>query len=506
MKNVISRVFPLMPLLLLAAMCATADAQILAGTVPVAAAPRVPTQFRVGEKLSYVISFGKFNNAGHAEIAVVSRGVLSGRDAIELRSKVKTVELVEAALFQMDETRTVYVAPDSGLPLFVSRKTHLGLTPQEFNENYLDTPAVAFDLLSLIYKARLAGGAGVFPLFENGKQYSVSFAATSKSERISTDAGAFDTVASSVESDYLAANGFKDCIINFGADSDHVPVRFRMKTSKGIVTVLLSAVQVPSTVAIVTPIPAASRTPVPGPTTKPRPTPTPYIDNQPLPTELGFDLGESLEYAITDKGAPIAGIVLEARERRLYQNRDSLLLTAIVTRTEPGSKLFIPGDMMDAHVDPETLAPQMVESKFSGELSWINATVTFDRRSGTFSTNGGAPVETPMGTHALLSLIYAIRSFNLKPSKDPSNPVNDTRVAVLWNNQPFIFKLRPATSQTITINGEPILAQEVKIATGNDTFDKLGLRIWLSSVTRVPVRFMLGSYQADLVGTSKKPL
>ena len=47
--------------------------------------------FRTGERLTYNFSFEKFKNVAFAEIYVVSRGKLEGRDAFELRSKVKNI-------------------------------------------------------------------------------------------------------------------------------------------------------------------------------------------------------------------------------------------------------------------------------------------------------------------------------------------------------------------------------------------------------------------------------
>src|SRR5690242_6633148 len=52
-----------------------------------------PTPFRVGEKLTYTVSFGRYKNAGFAEIYAVSRGKIDGKDAVELHSKFKTNEL-----------------------------------------------------------------------------------------------------------------------------------------------------------------------------------------------------------------------------------------------------------------------------------------------------------------------------------------------------------------------------------------------------------------------------
>ena len=153
-----------------------------------------PTRFRIGEKLSYNISFGKFVNAAYAEMSVVSRGTLGGLDAIELRSKLKTLELVNAAFFQWDETRTVFVSPDTGLPLFVTKRLNNGLTPQETSVNYLKGVTSSFDLLSLIYKARESGGSGTYSLFENEKMYTVTFATLKKGEQVTTEAGRFDTI------------------------------------------------------------------------------------------------------------------------------------------------------------------------------------------------------------------------------------------------------------------------------------------------------------------------
>jgi hypothetical protein len=58
-----------------------------------------PTTFRVGERLTYNISLGKFANAGYAETYVVSRGKIANKEAVELRSKIKTNSFVSAAFY-----------------------------------------------------------------------------------------------------------------------------------------------------------------------------------------------------------------------------------------------------------------------------------------------------------------------------------------------------------------------------------------------------------------------
>ncbi|MFN0279856.1 MAG: DUF3108 domain-containing protein [Pyrinomonadaceae bacterium] len=459
------------------------------------------SRFRVGEKLTYNVSFGKFSNAAYAEMSVVSTGKLDGKEVVELTSRLKMLELVSAAFFQFDEDRTVYAAPETGLPLYVSKILNFGVLPKETVGNYLKEPTLYFDLLSLVYKAREVNGAGAFPLFENERLYTVTFQ-PGKPEKIKTEAGEFDTVASVVQSEYLTEKGITDAKINFATVAGHLPVLIRLKTVKGVFTASLAAVQLPKPAAektlALTPTPAAPSTP------KPPTTPAPYIENQPLSPELGFALGESLDYKVTDEGRPVATISLSAKERKLIKGVDSLLLSAVVTGIEQfNNNTFVFGDSVHAHVDPETLAPFSIEKRFAGELKNLNQTVTFDPKSGNIAFGGANNIDAPIGTHTILSLLYAMRSFNLKPSKDSKNPVNDTRVAVFWEAQPYVFTLRPSNPEEITVSGEKIQAQLIAVTTGNDVLDKQGLKIWLTADSRVPVRFSFGSYQADLVSPSK---
>ncbi len=69
-------------------------------------AARTPaTNFRVGERLTYSFSFERFNDVAFAELFVVSRGKLEGKDAVELHSKFTTVNFLSAAFYLIDETR-----------------------------------------------------------------------------------------------------------------------------------------------------------------------------------------------------------------------------------------------------------------------------------------------------------------------------------------------------------------------------------------------------------------
>lgn len=178
------------------------------------------------------------------------------------------------------------------------------------------------------------------------------------------------------------------------------------------------------------------------------------------------------------------------------------MLTAAVTGVAPGSTSLRAGDMVQVRVDPDTLAPKYYEAKVASPFASLNQVLTFDPLGGEIGTGGKETIDAPVGTHTILSLIYAMRSFNLKPSKDPSNPVNDTRVAVFWGDKPLIFTLRPSSIEEITIGGDKFSGQLITITTGDGELDKLGLKVWLGAEDRVPLRIIAGPYQADLTSRS----
>ncbi|MDQ3042564.1 MAG: DUF3108 domain-containing protein [Acidobacteriota bacterium] len=478
---------------------ASAQNQLKVQTLPL-------TPFRIGERLTYSISFEKFNNAAYAEIYVVSRGKLGEKDAVELRSKIKTNELV-SAFYLIDETRATYASSDSGLPLYVRKVSNAGVTPKETVSNYTVNSTAYNDLLTMIYQARNAGGAGTFSFQEDDKIYNAIFQNGGKNEKLKNEAGEFDTSVSTVQSEYLTEKGIMNLRVNFSTDAARIPVLIRFKTAKGDFRADLASVQTIEPEATTELPPVAIQTPRPVVTPRPAATPTPYIENEPLATELPFKLGETLEYQISTNGRMIGMVTLQARERKLFSGQDSLLLTATVTGTEPNHQIFKLNDAIRAQVNPLSLAPQDIQLKLSGALAAFNQQVLFDQRTGTANSSKTNQTEIPVGTHSILSLAYAVRSFNLKPSKDLTNPVNDTRVAVFLDTKAYVLTLRPANADLINLQGERISAQLITITANNPAIDQYSLRLWLGNDDkRVPLRLMFGAYQADLVSEKQIPL
>lgn len=457
------------------------------------------THFRIGERLTYNFSFEKFGNVAYAETYVVSQGKLGEKNAVELRSKIKTLDLLSAAFYFLDESRTTFASAETGLPLYIRNTSNESALPKEKVNNFLVTGTTNYDWLTLIYQVRNTGGIGSFQLQENDKVYNVNFTPAG-SERVRTGAGEFETAVSAAQSSFFTDMGITNFRINFSVDEARLPVLIRFKTAKGEFRGEIASIQMLDGQPEASPAPTPAQTPRPVSTPTPAPTPPPYVENQPLLPEFPFVLGETLQYQLANNGQRFALVTIQAKERKLFMNEDSLLLTATVTGTEPGNQLFNLNDAIRAQVNPDSLAPQQIEFKFNGSFQAFNQTTRFDQRNGTAVQNGTERIDIPVGTHSILSLAYAIRSFNLKPSKDAKNPVNDTRVAMFINDKAYVVTLRPSTAEIINLKGEKISAQQISVSTGNPLIDALNLRVWLSNdEKRTPLRLTLGTYQADLV-------
>lgn len=472
------------------------------------------TPFRIGERLTYNISFEQYDNAAYAEIHAVSRGKLGERDAVELRAKIKTIDLV-STFYPLDEARTTFVSAETNLPLYVRKISNATVLPKETVYNYTVSPTAYNDLLTFIYQARNAGGTGNFSFQEDDKIYHVSLQSSIKEsrekssaqEKVKTDAGEFETNVMFVQSDYLTEKGITNLRINFSNDPARIPVLLRFKTAKGDFRAEVASVQLIEPEILGEPLPAPIQTPRPQLTPKPVLTPTPYIENEPLSTDLPFVLGETLEYQVSTTGQMVGIVTLQAKERKQFLGQDSLLLTAIATGTEPNQRTFVLNDGIRAQVSPDSLAPQQVDLKFAGLLSPYNLTAQFNQKSGFVIFNGTNRANVPVGTHSILSLVYAIRAFNLKPSKDPNNPVNDTRVAVFIDSKAYVVTLRPSNAEIINLQGEKISAQLITVSIGNPIFDQYNLRLWLGNTDkRLPLRLSFGSFQADLISEKQIPL
>ncbi len=127
-----------------------------------------PTIYRVGERLTYTVSFSNFLNAAHIELFVARGGKIFDRDALELRAKVETTEVVNVALYSINNEYTTYIDPATGVPFRSEQVIREGGTVSDTTSEY-NAPVGAdaipdklrmgefpgrFDFLSVIYRLR----------------------------------------------------------------------------------------------------------------------------------------------------------------------------------------------------------------------------------------------------------------------------------------------------------------------------------------------------------------
>lgn len=466
-------------------------------------------RFTIGERLTYNISFANFATGAYAELHVVSQGKYANQNAVYLQGKVKTNEVVNAALINLDETRQTLVSAETGLPLYSKRIFDESTSGREKIVDYKGA-ATGFDWLSAIYQMRFSGDSGTITIQE-GDEISTAtykpdskFSPTGAKSSDKTAAGEFETTVIAVQHPLFP--GLK---IHFTNDAERIPVVMTYKHPKGQFRIELASIQntAPEPILTPTPRPQVTPTPIPLQTPRPRPTPTPYINNQPLSADMPFNIGETLTYRLSrpNTQASFGTMTVQAKERRQYNGRDSLLVvTSIPQITEPNSVLTT-GDTIRSYVDPESLLPIRTEIAFKGTLSQFNQTLSFDQTVGKVTDNRAVPVDVPVGTHDILSLAYAIRSFNLKDARPTPVPGTDTRVAVYTVDGPLILTILPQPEETLDYLGQKVVTQVVFTNIGQTT-----VKLWLSKEPgRLPLRLSIASplfaFTADLVSVVQVP-
>lgn len=473
---------------------------------PTKPAERPALPYKLGERLTYSVSFANFNEAAFAETHVLSSGKFKDKDAIQIRAKVKTTDFVGAAFFALEETRTIFVAPDTGLPLnlqktFSENGKQLTKT-QDFSEN-----SGISDLLSMLFQLRTKtltqGSTETFQIQEGEQNFTAQFQIVGK-DKIKTSAGEFETLLGNV----VGLPQFPNLQINFTDDERHLPVLFRFVLPKGKVRAELAGIQ--SLIPVVK-IPIQLK-PLTGRLSGPLPNsgtpPVVYKDNENLSGDLPFALGEKLRFRIFWQNTlnQIAIVTLQAKERKQFSEKklDSLLLTATVEESGGVKKLFEVGDSIIAYVEPDSLLPIRSEIKLSGAFAVFNQTLTYNQTLGNVSVNNTPAIEVPIGTHDLLSFAFAFRAFSLRLNQAPDNPVNDSRASVFLGNKANIFTLRPIQNEIIEISGRKVQAQKIILTTGNQTANISQIQLWVSNDRRrLPLRFSItgnfGLVQADLI-------
>jgi hypothetical protein len=478
-------------------------------TLPFNSAP-----YRLGERLTYNVSFSNFNSAAHVELFVAGRGSFFGRDGLQIRAHVETTGIVNAALYSINNDYTSYVDPNTGLPFrtqqLIREAGRTADTSSAYNEP-AGTSAIpaklrggelpgTYDFVSAFYRFRslpLAEGS-VYRLTvrSDTTQYAVELKVTGR-EMVKTNVGSFQTIATQLRVlDDSKANGYR-VRIHFSDDERHVPVLVLARHQAGEIRAELAGSELPSTQP---PAPVAVTTPQPNPTPPTRS--SPLIVNAPVGAQplsgLPFSVGEQLNYNVylPNIQQPVGRASFQVRARSRYFNRDGLLFAARTQTTNAAQRILFVNDQINSYVDPTTLLPFRTELSLQEGKRHLTQVVSYEQDRGSATTDKGTRIEIPVGTHDFISVMYAMRSFNLTPPKQ-------TAVSLLVNNRPLTLRVASLKRETIELGGQKLPAVQLSLTTDDAQPDKFQFRVWVSDDRRrLPLRLTamteLGLVRADL--------
>jgi hypothetical protein len=508
-------------------LCAAAQGQVRSD---VSASPFSPAPYRVGERLTYNVSFSNFPTAAHVELYVAGRGQFYAREGVELHAHVETIGVVSAALYALNNNYVTYVDPANGLPYHAQQSIREGARVQDLMRDYNKSPgdsaatpgrdvvvtAGTYDLLSALYRLRalpLTQGTTYALVVQNGEAvYNAEVKVTGR-ETLKTNVGTSNAVVTQVR---VRGNSEADDYrvrLYFTDDERHVPVLITAQHRAGEIRIELASAETPADTesplagatpttttppGIMLPPGEQPRTAQPG-GANPNAAQPPIAAATPSLPELPFKPGEQLNFNFFLGASPqpvgVASFLVRARAK--YFNRDGLLLTTTLQTSGPGQTLFPILDQISSYVDAATVLPFRTELSLQEGKRRARFVVSADQNGGSALFDDGARVEVPVGTHDLLSVFYALRSFDLAPGKRNA-------VSLLINKRPrllFITALRPGTIQ---LGDRQISAVELALATNDPGGDRLNLHLWVSTdKRRLPLRLTaqtpLGPVRADLV-------
>ena len=471
--------------------------------------PFSPAPYRIGERLTFNVSFSNFISAAHVELQVGARGSFFGREGIQLRAHVETTGLVNAALFAINNDYITYVDPGTGLPFraqqLVREASRVSDTAKDLNQPAGTIPSQlltgesggAYDLLSAIYRLRALplseGSTYHFVVKAENEDYHAELKVTGR-QAIKTNVGSFNAITSQIRiTNNSRADDYRIRIF-FSDDERHVPLLITARLAAGEIRADLAALELAKPVAPPAPVnPPAAPTPEP-PLVLPTPTATTEGDLDSLP----FKVGEQLNYQVFIGNVPqpagTANFQIRARSR--YFNREGLLFAVRAQTTSAAQRMFFANDQISSYVDTKTLLPFRTEMNLAEGTMRLNQILTINQDYGTVTSDKGQRIEIPVGTHDYLSIFYLARTFNLTPPKRNG-------VSLLVNNKPKTLYITSQKREMIQLGSQTIPAIQLSLTTDDPQSDKFQLRAWISDdKRRLPLRLTamteLGPLRADL--------
>lgn len=476
--------------------------------------PFSPAPYRVGERLTYNISFSNFISAAHVELLVAARGTFFGREGIQLKGHVETNGVVNAALFAINNDYITYVDPATGLPYYgqqtIRETARTTETSADFNQP-AGTAAIpdkrtasipgTYDFLSAIYRLRALslaeGSTYTLSVHDENQNYQIEVKVSGR-EVIKTNVGSFNTIVAQVRLKSDSGGRGYSLKAHFSDDQRHVPVLIVSRLSAGEIRAELAG-----SGFVPTPKPPPAPTPTPKPVAGTPPTGTPLVIPS-TPAEdartgdLPFKVGEQLNYQVflpSIQGS-VGMATFHVRARSKYFDHDGFQFTVSAQTTNALQTLFVASDSMSSYVDPTSLLPFRTEMIFNEGRHRFSSKLTINQDYGTATTESGNRIEIPVGTHDYLSLFYVLRTLSLSPPKRSA-------LSILVNNQPKTLFISALKRENVQIGAQTISAVQFSLTTDDADSDKYQIRGWISDdKRRLPLRLTavteIGAIRADL--------
>ncbi|HEU4595479.1 MAG TPA: DUF3108 domain-containing protein [Pyrinomonadaceae bacterium] len=493
------------------------------------ASPFNAAPYRVGERLTYTVSFSNFPTAAHVELLVSGRGPFHGREGIELRAHVETIGVVSAALYSINNEYVTHVDPATGLPYRAQQiireaartdsvtldfnTVASGPSPSNPSAQAHFTTVGSYDFLAAIYRLRALpltqGTTYAIPVQNGSALYNAELRVTG-TELVKTNIGSSATLVTQVRVRGDEAADDYRVHIYFTNDERHLPVLITARHRAGEIRAELASsemLNIPGATVegLGTPavpaqpgmtLPPAVTPGAPAPTASATP-PAPPRGAEPLPA-LPFEPGEQLNFNffLGPNPQPIGTASFQVRPRARYFNREGLLLTAVLQTAGAGQRLFPVNDQINSYVDARALLPFRTELNLQEGQRLARWIVSSDQNGGSALFDDGTRLEIPVATHDLVSVFYALRSFDLTPPRRNS-------VSLLVNKRPRLLHVTSLRRDTLALGGQRIPAVELSLATADPDGDRFQLRLWVSTDRRrLPLRLTaqtpLGPVRADL--------
>ncbi len=471
---------------------------------------------RVGERLTYNITFSDFATAARLEIEVAEQGVFFGQDSYQIRTKAETLGQVRSLFGDIDHQYVSYVNTKTAIPYRLIGSIRQGGKQVEetvvfdqpkqqatfSDESTVGITRDTYDITSLLYALRLRG------VPEEGKQKFtallgkelVEFEAVHKGrERLITQTGTYNAIQIKLYPQNKKYNKYRGYVW-LSDDSQRLPLTIKAKLSFGEVRADLTS----ATISVRNSTPLAKvieGTDESGAATVPGGIPSPGNGHKANPVvivdppsikgalavpapNLPFVVGERLNYEVAwGQFASVGKASFEVRQQGMLGTNRVFEFYGEASTVGAARTLVSVNDQASSFVRVDTLLPVKTDIRLREGRRSKQTSANYDWSKKLATLTNGTEVSIQSGTLDILSLFYAVRATELKIGASYNFPFLDA------NHRLQLVKVNVVKQETI---GGPMGTREtlqLDILTPEPTPILLA-QVWVSNdARRLPLYF-----------------